>query len=71
MAAHDKKLVNEITDAIAQINESQKEINEKMEIMRQKSQIFYTLGRFNNLSAVDIWRHLMCAVFCLKKMEEN
>ena len=33
------------------------EINEKMEIMRQKSQIFYTLGRFNNLSAVDISYH--------------
>lgn len=33
------------------------EINEKMEIMRQNSQIFYTLGRFNNLSAVDISYH--------------
>ncbi len=30
VAAHDKKMVNEITDAIAEINESQKEINKKM-----------------------------------------
>ncbi len=33
------------------------EINQKMEFMRQKSQTFYTLGRFNNLSAVDINYH--------------
>ncbi len=33
------------------------EINEKMELIRAKSQIFYTLGRFNNLSAVDISYH--------------
>ena len=32
-------------------------INEKMEIMNQKAQVFYTLGRFNNLSAVDISYH--------------
>ena len=32
-------------------------INEKIEIMAQKSRIFYTLGRFNNLSAVDISYH--------------
>lgn len=31
VSAHDKKLVNEITDAIASIKESQKLINEKME----------------------------------------
>lgn len=33
------------------------ELNQKMEFMRQKSQTFYTLGRFNNLSAVDINYH--------------
>ena len=32
-------------------------INEKIEIMSQKSRVFYTLGRFNNLSAVDISYH--------------
>ena len=33
------------------------EINEKMELMERKAEVFYTLGRFNNLSAVDISYH--------------
>ena len=33
------------------------EINEKIEIMSSKAQPFYTYGRFNNLSAVDISYH--------------
>ena len=33
------------------------EINEKMEILNSKAQAFYTYGRFNNLSAVDISYH--------------
>ena len=43
----------QIEGYLAQIEE----INEKIEILRQKSHIFYTLGRFNNLSAVDITYH--------------
>lgn len=33
------------------------EINKKMELMERKAEVFYTLGRFNNLSAVDISYH--------------
>lgn len=33
------------------------DINQKIEILNEKAQVFYNLGRFNNLSAVDISYH--------------